>query len=213
MAFGFQVFNSAGEVVVNDTDYTIQMKRELTKTGTAVSGVPGSVWLFDHTFLDTSNFLFFNLSVGDAVAVDPFQPTRFYANKSSMLVREVQVSRLITPGQGYGLEVYDMNGNCTYSASENLIAVKNWWDSSPNTGNTVGAPGINVTTNGEGWFAIPRPGFWTFAPDSSRYDIALGVERDATNHIKTGVLYFDEYADGQPSGYTASIPFSVISAL
>ena len=210
MAYGFQIFNAAGEVVMNDTDSLFQVRRELTLAGTAVTPYAGpTVYRYTLALANPNNLIFVKLDAGGMVGF--WKQTIFYANTSSLLVREAELAMHKAKAAGsYGLEVYDAAGRCTFSTSRTLVAVKQWHDVPTRTYFKDAAFSV---AQGYSWFCVPRPSISIRQVHNEyRHVLANGVWRETASSYRSGHVWFSSPSEPGPGTYTFSQPYSVIAA-
>lgn len=172
MSYGFQVLNSAGEVVIDDTSpvYHLGATATLSPTGTA-----GSYNTFDiSSYVGGTNLVFFNLPVGALVSR---LGSTLFSGLSSLSIRQAVLASSLTPlTSGFGMQVFDASGNLTFQAADDLIPIT--------AGYSLPTSSAGVGTQGEAWFSIPTPAFYFDGSVNPGYRLAEGISRTATSSIQ-----------------------------
>lgn len=129
MPYGFYIRNSDNRVVVDDTFYTLQVLR----TGTLNNW---SSYLDDYEQAiprqDDNSLIFFNGTNGKKVTgpvlLNARVGYRILSNNTAPInYAEVVLSSYFSKSaSGYGLEVFDANGNLTFTSTRDLVARGNF---------------------------------------------------------------------------------------
>ncbi len=179
MTYGFKATNSSGELVI-DGEYPVEVLNvEKTITGTLYSD-----GVYEFSFPTTNTIRFWKMSVGDAVTQ---YPSGFLCNKSSFTVKEsIPVSQSQAPS-GYGMVVYDANGNRVFQADREIVSIGDRFTVQANIG---GSSQIDANTSDE-WVHLADWGVSAITVSTS-FAIVLsgGVKRDTSSkYVHAGVEY------------------------
>ena len=121
MSFGFKVWNSSGELMVDSSLATAQISGEFTSTGQLYqTGLP--YYYFEPS--NTSAFQFLDLREGDVGTFGFFR--RPLSKIQTRTVREIRLPEFISPSGTYGLNSYGPSGDATFRASNETIHVNNY---------------------------------------------------------------------------------------
>lgn len=147
MAYGFNQSNSNGEIVISDENPAMYISEQRTLTSTSNQG---GVYWFPYNTDNTLVMGFAHIPVGRVVGGNG---KVFYSDADTIQVRDVTPFIDNPPpglGTGWGTEVYDANGNVTYSDNNFICEVGDIY--------TWPGGGLNdldpIITSGEGWFSF-----------------------------------------------------------
>lgn len=203
MAYGFYASNANNEVVIDDTNMSLQVKSAGTVSGQTVQ--MGSYYINNAYPLGADRYSvlpFVRLpNVGDWVcACDGL----LFSNRSSLYItRAAAVSDMsgVPVGQGYGMEVYDSSGNITFSSARDLVAV---------TGSFVITPDsttVHQTTAKDFYIGFSTVIYESFSSASAFVD-AYGIER-----VANGIRCFRTPLGDIIAGSKSPNDFLVLAAL
>jgi len=198
MSYGFEAYNSSGELVIDDNLPVYILDTEFTVTGTQF----GSTSRYEFPRPGANTLRFWEVPVGEGVATFP---NGFIGSKSSFTVRDIVRVPLAPPPTGYGMVVYDSSGQRVYQSTSDMITIGDRY-SVTTDGSVIG--GSNVSVSDE-WVAFDS---WQYSirenNDFRGLALCAGVYRSSSSEY---TAYSPPFSDAPP-GYTDVNPASFITA-
>lgn len=196
MAYGFEVYNSSGELLIDDDFPTMYLHQAGNFSGSPISSAtaPDSVLLVQ-------------LPVGGYAGLD--LNGNLYTNVASLNYRRGKLTSALSPSStGYGVEIYNSSGQVTWSANQTTLA---FGDRFTFTFTAAQFTTAEVTCLEE-WFVIPGS-LYVAKPNTTLYLRGVwAVERTASNRIRgRNIQTFS--ASGVPGIYFVQTgPLEVLSS-
>lgn len=136
MSYGFEARNGANEIVIDDKFPNYELDAAKTVTGNFEPGI--NVYSFP---LQPSGALrFWQLGVGDAISIGANQ---FIGTKQTFTVRDVVRASSLPTSTGYGIAIYDGNGQKVYTSNGELLTIGDKYSVTPGQG-AVSVPDVWV---------------------------------------------------------------------
>lgn len=177
MAYGFEVINQLGEIVVSSETPVYQELDARTVSGSQVTFYEKDTWdaldplpyLYDITPVFDYELVFAQLPVGGWMSMigrtniynaHPYEvftapALAILSDQSSLSIKRFAPTSEMTPQpSAFGLECYDATGALTFSAGRNLLACGRY---------TVPAGGTATVPSGTDWFLVARETDWDYA--------------------------------------------------
>lgn len=211
MAYGFQVLNNNGEIVLDDTSSPIRVVSTRTVAGIAPPAgrftirTPVGLKQFNVGVQANTNFIFFQVPVGATVGTANGRQFFGY-NINNLNVRECAVFTDNLPAlEGWGMRIYDPGGSNILYTSEGVLnpinrIVSSGEGDSINTPANVMYPYHNVGAD-DTWFCVSlsRTGFVCFLTqqqsgfqEGAFWSLCGSVSRISSTQIQSSRI---EYAD------------------
>jgi len=200
MSYGFEARNAANEIVI-DNSFPVY---ELSAPSTITSNVPNSTtssgnWVFPVPPLGVLRF--WKLNVGDGISL---APDKFIGNKQTYTIRDVVPASSLPDPSGYGMAIYDSNGQKVYATNGQLLTIGDKY--SVQLQSDGSRPPVNVS---DSWVAI-ETFVMNMVPVNPFFGgiLSSGTKRTSA----TQMAYYGAGFASAPAGYTFFNPVKFITA-
>lgn len=122
MTYGIRITNANGEIVIDDQYPVLTIGQEVTLTGTPNTTGEAGLYNYPNFYSGLTNIAFVQLGVGDFVLRGP--STTVVSNRPSLNVRKVLLASDKPVSSGFGLAVYNAQGDLCYDAGSDLVSVR-----------------------------------------------------------------------------------------
>ena len=143
MSYGFEVRNAANEIVIDDSFPVYELGAPSTITSNSPDS-SGTNWSFP--LPPTGVLRFWKLNVGDGISL---APDKFIGNKQTFTIRDVVPASSLPTPSGYGMAIYDSNGQKVYATNGELLTIGDKY--SVQLQSDGSRPPVNVS---DSWVAI-----------------------------------------------------------
>lgn len=174
MSYGIEIYNSNGNIVIDSNYPCLQLFN-----GQVLNGTYDNSFGFYRYNVYKGNLIFFNLNVGQWVGIDGNGV--MCSNFPTLKIREVLLegSLDVDPLYSYGIQVYDSNGNVTYSGGSEVEVIKD----------VIKIPGGYAVTSGAYNTSLPEHPNYTYYTDKEWYAICSFPISGYGNKLLCGTVY------------------------
>ena len=128
MSYGFIVYNSSGEIVIDDKYPVFVVTQRQTLTGTFYVNNSTYGTFYKYTQAPTNELLFWRLPSSNKViyrgALNQAGVHGWFANQATIEVIRAKPASTLSAGTGYGINIFNSSGQVTYRADQQTFIVR-----------------------------------------------------------------------------------------
>lgn len=174
MAYGAKIYNSSGQVIIDDTEPSYHLVANFTMSGTSIGS--GNFQYLYADLQDDSRPAFVELAVGDFLGSDF---TRYVSTRSSLTFYSLKKASDLPNPSGYDVVFYNSSGQKTWIASAS-VAILNQFSVIPFNG--------SVTSDADHVALLSNLPYFAPAAPPNRVNVVCGVRRvSSTSYEWSGV--------------------------